>query len=370
MTWPTSSGRRSRPIEALPPAGSCCSRAWRRRARRDVYLAALDAPCSAARDGDRCSCRRCRWSRSWRTGCVALVGDELAVLHSGLSAGERHDEWWRILRGEARVVVGTRTAVFAPLASLGLIVVDEAHDGGYKSDRTPRYDARWVARRRAALSGARLVFGTATPDVVTLARVRGGLRRAQPCCASGASAARRRSSWSTCATSWPAGQPLDLLAAAAPMRSRDLRRRDRAGDPAHQPPRRRDLHPVPRLRREPALPGLRPAVRLPPRPAERLRCHHCGRTARPPERCPHCGSPPDPLLRRRDPAGRGGAPRALPASAGRAARLGRAGRAARLRGGLRRLPRRPRSTCWSAPSSPRRASTCRPSRWPRSSPPT
>jgi primosomal protein N' (replication factor Y) len=71
----------------------------------------------------------------------ATVGDELAVLHSGLSGGERHDEWWRILRGDARVVVGTRTAAFAPLAP-GLIVVDEEHDGGYKSDRTPRYDAR------------------------------------------------------------------------------------------------------------------------------------------------------------------------------------------------------------------------------------
>lgn len=103
----------------------------------------------------------------------ATFGDELAVLHSGLSAGERHDEWWRILRGEARVVVGTRTAVFAPLDA-GLIVVDEEHDGGYKSDRTPRYDARWVARRRAALGGARVVLGSATPDLVTVARVRGG----------------------------------------------------------------------------------------------------------------------------------------------------------------------------------------------------
>ena len=104
----------------------------------------------------------------------ALIGDELGVLHSGLSAGERHDEWWRILRGEVSVVVGTRTAAFAPLARLGLIVVDEEHDGGYKSDRTPRYDARWVARRRAAITGARVILGSATPDLVTLARVRGG----------------------------------------------------------------------------------------------------------------------------------------------------------------------------------------------------
>ncbi|MDQ4036687.1 MAG: primosomal protein N' [Chloroflexota bacterium] len=104
----------------------------------------------------------------------ALIGDELGVLHSGLSAGERHDEWWRILRGEVRVVIGTRTAAFAPLARLGLVIVDEEHDGGYKSDRTPRYDARWVVRRRAAITGARVMLGSATPDLVTVARVRGG----------------------------------------------------------------------------------------------------------------------------------------------------------------------------------------------------
>ncbi len=72
------------------------------------------------------------------------------------------------------MVVGTRTAMFAPLSDLGLLIVDEEHDGGYKSDRTPRYDARWVARRRAVTCGARAVFGSATPDLVTLARVRGG----------------------------------------------------------------------------------------------------------------------------------------------------------------------------------------------------
>jgi len=105
----------------------------------------------------------------------AIAGDRLAVLHSGLSAGERHDTWWRILRGEVSVVVGTRTAVFAPLADLSMIVIDEAHDGGYKSDRTPRLDARWVAHRRASITGARLVLGTATPDVVTISAVRGGL---------------------------------------------------------------------------------------------------------------------------------------------------------------------------------------------------
>lgn len=102
------------------------------------------------------------------------VGSILSVLHSALSDGERHDEWQRILDGEARVVVGTRSAVFAPVANLGLVVLDESHDGGYKADRTPRYDTRWVARRRAELAAARMVQATATPDVVSLFRARAG----------------------------------------------------------------------------------------------------------------------------------------------------------------------------------------------------
>ena len=90
-------------------------------------------------------------------------GDTVAVLHSGLSAGERHDEWMRLRRGEARVCVGPRSAVFAPVSDLGLVVVDEEHDPSYKHEGDPRYDARRVAARRAALEGAVLVAGTATP---------------------------------------------------------------------------------------------------------------------------------------------------------------------------------------------------------------
>src|SRR4051794_39885133 len=90
-------------------------------------------------------------------------GDEVAILHSKLSAGERHDEWLRIRRGEARVCIGPRSAVFAPVKSLGLIVVDEEHDGSYKQDGDPRYDARRVAERRAEQTGAVLVAGSATP---------------------------------------------------------------------------------------------------------------------------------------------------------------------------------------------------------------
>jgi primosomal protein N' (replication factor Y) len=90
-------------------------------------------------------------------------GDQVAVLHSKLGAGERYDEWMRLRRGEARVCVGPRSAVFAPLADLGLIVIDEEHDPSYKQDGDPRYDARRVAERRAEEAGAVLVAGTATP---------------------------------------------------------------------------------------------------------------------------------------------------------------------------------------------------------------
>jgi primosomal protein N' (replication factor Y) len=90
-------------------------------------------------------------------------GDTVALLHSRLAAGARYDEWRRVRSGEARVCVGPRSAIFAPVADLGLIVVDEEHDPGYKQEGDPRYDARQVARRRAAEAGAVLVAGTATP---------------------------------------------------------------------------------------------------------------------------------------------------------------------------------------------------------------
>jgi len=93
----------------------------------------------------------------------ARLGDRFAVLHSALSAGERYDEWRRLRSGEASVCVGPRSAVFAPVRDLGLIVIDEEHDASYKQEGDPCYDARTVARRRAADSGAVLVAGTATP---------------------------------------------------------------------------------------------------------------------------------------------------------------------------------------------------------------
>ncbi|MEA2194511.1 MAG: hypothetical protein QOG42_945, partial [Solirubrobacteraceae bacterium] len=106
---------------------------------------------------------------------VDRFGDTVAVLHSKLPAGERHDEWSRLRAGTARVCVGPRSAVFAPIQRLGLIVVDEEHDSSYKHEGDPRYDARHVAYRRAGQAGALLVAGSATPrpeSVHALRRIR------------------------------------------------------------------------------------------------------------------------------------------------------------------------------------------------------
>jgi primosomal protein N' (replication factor Y) len=93
----------------------------------------------------------------------ARFGERVALLHSGLTGAERRDERERIAAGEARVVVGARSAVFAPVEGLGLICVDEEQDPSYKQESDPRYDARTVAAKRAALEGAVAVFGSATP---------------------------------------------------------------------------------------------------------------------------------------------------------------------------------------------------------------
>jgi primosomal protein N' (replication factor Y) len=94
---------------------------------------------------------------------AARLGDRVALLHSALAPGERRDEWHRLRSGEARICVGPRSAVFAPVRDVGLVVVDEEHDPSYKQEGDPRYDAREVARHRAAESGAALVAGSATP---------------------------------------------------------------------------------------------------------------------------------------------------------------------------------------------------------------
>jgi primosomal protein N' (replication factor Y) (superfamily II helicase) len=92
-------------------------------------------------------------------------GERVAIQHSGLSDGERHDQWQRIRRGDVDIVVGTRSAVFAPIARLGLIIVDEEHDASYKQEESPRYNGRDVAIVRARRAGALVVLGSATPSM-------------------------------------------------------------------------------------------------------------------------------------------------------------------------------------------------------------
>lgn len=92
-------------------------------------------------------------------------GDRLAVIHSRLSQGRRVEEWHRIRKGEARVVIGARSAIFSPVKDLGLIVIDEEHDTSYKQEETPRYETRSVASKRAELEKAVLVMGSATPSL-------------------------------------------------------------------------------------------------------------------------------------------------------------------------------------------------------------
>ncbi|MGH9148588.1 MAG: replication restart helicase PriA [Vicinamibacterales bacterium] len=97
----------------------------------------------------------------------AAFGDRVAIQHSGLTDGERYDQWQRIRRGDVSIVVGTRSAVFAPLSELGLIVVDEEHDGSFKQEEAPRYHARDVAVVRGKKVGALVVLGSATPAIET-----------------------------------------------------------------------------------------------------------------------------------------------------------------------------------------------------------
>lgn len=101
-------------------------------------------------------------------------GEKIAILHSGLSMGERYDEWKRIKKGEATVVIGTRSAVFAPVENLGLIIIDEEQEHTYKSEMSPRYNAKDVAKFRCAYHNALLVFASATPSVETYAKALSG----------------------------------------------------------------------------------------------------------------------------------------------------------------------------------------------------
>ena len=106
---------------------------------------------------------------------IARFGDKVAILHSGLSNGEKYDEWRKVERGEAQVVVGARSAIFAPLKNLGVIIIDEEHEASYKQDSNPRYHARDVAILRAQYNQAALVLGSATPSLESRARAGKGV---------------------------------------------------------------------------------------------------------------------------------------------------------------------------------------------------
>ena len=99
---------------------------------------------------------------------LARFGDTIAVLHSKLSIGERYDEWQKIVKGEVKIVIGARSAIFAPVKNLGIIIIDEEHDISYKSDCTPRYSAKDLAKYLAEKNNCPLVLGSATPDIVTM----------------------------------------------------------------------------------------------------------------------------------------------------------------------------------------------------------
>ena len=118
---------------------------------------------------------------------ISRFGDKVAILHSGLSDGEKYDEWRKVERGEAQVVVGARSAIFAPLTNIGAIIIDEEHESSYKQDSNPRYHAREVALLRAQYNQAVLVLGSATPSLESRARASRGVydflqltRRANP----------------------------------------------------------------------------------------------------------------------------------------------------------------------------------------------
>ena len=208
----------------------------------------------------------------------ARFGDVVAVLHSGLGQGERHDEWLRLRSGEARVCVGPRSAVFAPLADVGLIVVDEEHDASYKHEGDPRYDARTVAIRRAEQHGAVVLAGSATPrpeSAVALTRLR------LPSRIDG--------------RSLPGVEVLDMIGVHHPLHPRtrmalaDVRV---AGGKAIVLLNRRGWSNFLSCRgcgHVWMCPNCEVALVL-HRAAGRLACHHCGHRRRAPSRCEACGS--------------------------------------------------------------------------------
>src|SRR3954447_26133745 len=204
-------------------------------------------------------------------------GDGVAVLHSALTEAERRDERERIASGEARVVVGARSAVFAPVQSLGVVCVDEEHDQSYKQESDPRYDARTVAAKRAALEGAVAVFGSATPrpeSWATLERIELSARIGAPMPRVRVVDLRRER-----------GYPL-----SAPLLT-ELGRIAERGGKAILLLNRRGLTPALHCRAcgtSRRCPNGAGALTMQGDTA--LHCHHCGSREPVPRACPSCGS--------------------------------------------------------------------------------
>ena len=213
----------------------------------------------------------------------------IALVHSGLGDGERADEWRRIRAGGADIVVGTRLAVLAPLADVGLVVVDEEHDPAYKSDRTPRLQARDAAIRLAELAGAAVVLGSATPAVESVGHARAGRYR-------------RLALTERLTGAQPEIEVVDLRAELREGNRGLLSARlagaleglDRSrGDRAILVINRRGSASVVMCRDCGAVQACpeceRPLVYH--QAGITLRCHHCGRATPLATRCPACGSP-------------------------------------------------------------------------------
>ena len=207
----------------------------------------------------------------------ARFGDLVAVLHSGLTDAERRDERERIASGLARVVVGARSAVFAPVENLGLVVVDEEHDSSFKQESDPRYDARTVAAKRAALEGAVALYGSATPRVESWSR----LERLELPARIGAPLP----SVKLVDLRYEAGYPL-----SAPLLA-ELSAVEENGGRAILLLNRRGISGAVHCR---SCGTTRRCVScdiaLTLHAGSRLHCHHCGYSTELPEACPECGS--------------------------------------------------------------------------------
>ena len=144
--------------------------------KTEVYFRAAEAALAAGR-GVLILVPEIALTPMLRRAATSRFGSTVTVLHSEMSDGERHDQWWRIRDGEAQVVVGARSAVFAPVVELGLVVVDEEHESAYKQEDSPRYHARDVAVMRGKLEGAPVVLGSATPSLESYANAKKGKYR-------------------------------------------------------------------------------------------------------------------------------------------------------------------------------------------------